>query len=222
MWRPPEAILEQVKTLLSTREQLIKQSIASQNALQTLTHKVVRTYVAEETLRSTWKHWLKEQIQKIDEAIKNLLKNNPTLHDGVLLLLSIPSVGWLMAAHWAVLSHGFKKTLEPTASRVLFGNMPLRTYQWNIDSTSRDCSRHVGPPAEIRKLIHLAARTLRVHHTLSCGRISLRKVGGGKAKTLVLNNIANRLLRIICAVLRDKKPYIAGHRSMNPLVLKNV
>ena len=75
-----------------------------------------------------------------------------------------------------------------------------------------------------------AVRKLAKHYGRSPDTISeqelrayfLRKVEGGKAKTLVLNNIANRLLRIICAVLRDKKPYIKGYRSMNPLVLKIV
>jgi transposase len=217
LWRPPEALLEQVKTLLSTREQLTKQSSASQNALQALQRKVVRTYLAEETLRSTLAH-TKEQIRKIDEAIKNLLKNHPTLHEGVMLLLSIPSVGWLMAAHWAVLSQGFQKVLDHRQVAAYLGICPLQ-HTSGTSIRHRALSRHVGPP-EMRKLIHLAARTLRVHHA-ELRAYFLRKVQGGKAKTLALNNIANRLLRIICAVLRTKTPYIAGYRSVNPLLLKN-
>jgi transposase len=216
LWQAPEALLEQVKTLLSTREQLTGQSTASQNALQALERKVVRTYLAEETLRSTLVH-LKEQIRKIDEALKNLLRNHPTLNAGVTLLLTIPSVGWLLAAHWAVMSQGFQKVLEPRQVAAHLGICPLE----HTSGTSlkfRALSRHVGPPT-MRKLVHLAARTLRVHHS-DFKAYFLRKVEGGKPKTLVLNNIANRLLRIICAVIRTKTPYIVGYKSVNPMLVK--
>jgi transposase len=215
-WQPPEALLEQVKTLLSTREQLTAQSTASQNALQALQRKVVRTYLAEETLRSTFAH-VKEQIRKIDEALKHLLTNHPTLNAGVALLLSIPSVGWLLAAHWAVLSQGFQTSLEPRRVAAYLGICPLE----HTSGTSvkfRALSRHVGPPA-MRKLLHLAARSLRVHHP-DFKNYFLRKVQGGKPKTLALNNIANKLLRVMCAVIRTQTSYVAGYKSVNPLLLK--
>jgi transposase len=216
-WQAPEALLEQIKTLLSTREQLTAQSTASQNALQALQRKVVRTYLAEETMRSTLVH-VKEQIRKIDEAIKNLIKNHPTVNAGVMLLLTIPGVGWLLAAHWAILSQGFQKVLEARPVAAHLGICPLeRTSGTSVKF--RALSRHIGPPT-MRKLVHLAARTLRVHHQ-DFKAYFLRKVEGGKPKTLVLNNIANRLLRIMSAVVRTQTPYIAGYKSVNPLLLKN-
>ncbi len=44
----------------------------------------------------------------------------------------------------------------------------------------------------------------------------LRKTKEGKAKRLVINNIQNKLLRIICAVLRTNRPYIRGYTSLHP------
>ena len=38
----------------------------------------------------------------------------------------------------------------------------------------------------------------------------------------VLNNIENRLLKIICAVIRTRTPYIPGYRSVNPMLLQKV
>lgn len=34
---------------------------------------------------------------------------------------------------------------------------------------------------------------------------------------VILNNIQNKLLKIACACVREKKPYHEGHRSVNPL-----
>ena len=47
----------------------------------------------------------------------------------------------------------------------------------------------------------------------------IRKTQGGKPKKLVLNNIQNKLLRIICGVLNSGKPYIDNYLSINPQLL---
>lgn len=217
-WQPPEAVLEQVKTLLSTREQLVSQSTACQNSLQALKHKVVRTYLAEQTLMATLTN-LKEQIQKLDEALRNLLSNHPDLHAGVSLLLSIPGVGWLLAAHWAVLSAGFTKALDPRQVSAYLGMCPLE-YSSGSSIRRRSCSRGIGPGA-LRKLLHLAARSLRTHDPRFKAYF-LRKVDAGKAKMLALNNIANKLIRIMCAVIRTQTQYVAGYKSIHPRLLQCV
>jgi transposase len=70
----------------------------------------------------------------------------------------------------------------------------------------------------MRKLLHLAARSLRTHDAAS-RHYFLRKVAEGKPKSLVLNNIANQLLKRLCAMMRDQKPYINAHRSIDPRLL---
>jgi len=59
-------------------------------------------------------------------------------------------------------------------------------------------------------------------HQVSFKHYFLRKTQEGKAKRLVLNNIENRLLKIICAVIRTRTPYIPGYRSVNPVLLQKV
>ena len=45
-WTPPEKIIEQIKVLLSTREQFVKQRTASNNALKALKRKEIQTPLA--------------------------------------------------------------------------------------------------------------------------------------------------------------------------------
>ena len=59
-------------------------------------------------------------------------------------------------------------------------------------------------------------------HQVSFKQYFIRKTQEGKAKKLVLNNIENRLLKIICAVIRTRTPYISGYKSVNPLLLQRV
>ena len=71
----------------------------------------------------------------------------------------------------------------------------------------------------MRRLLYLAAMSMRTHRP-PFQRYFARKVAQGKPKQLVLNNIANKLLKIMCAVLRNQTPYIPGYRSIHPAVFK--
>ena len=70
----------------------------------------------------------------------------------------------------------------------------------------------------MRRLLYLASMSVRTHQP-DFRRYFERKVAQGKPRKLVLNNIANKLLKIMCAVLRNQTPYIPNYRSVNPIVL---
>ena len=58
-------------------------------------------------------------------------------------------------------------------------------------------------------------------HNRSSKEYFLRKTQSGKPKRLVLNNIQNKLLRVICGVLNSGKPYINGYVSLRPQYINN-
>ena len=68
------------------------------------------------------------------------------------------------------------------------------------------------------KLLFLAALLISMHNPQF--RIYfLRKVQEGKPKQLVINNIANKLLKVIVAVVRTQTAFIPNYRSVNPGLL---
>lgn len=71
----------------------------------------------------------------------------------------------------------------------------------------------------MRKLLHLAARSV-VTHRVEFKEYYLRKQAEGKPKRLILNNVENKLLKIIWAIIREEKPYSPRYRSVNPKYLK--
>lgn len=124
----------------------------------------------------------------------------------------ISVVRWvhILAAHMVLLT---RISLDP---RELAAHLGIAPYQFNSgDSVYRQTqSRHYGPPLP-RKLLYLAARSVRTHNPMF-GEYFLRKTAQGKVSRLVFNNIENRLVRIICAVLRDQRPFIPGFHSIAP------
>lgn len=217
-WSPSEVIVEQIRVLLTAREQLSRQSTATQNALKAIRHKIIRTPPAEEAFEAVIEH-LKQQIKQIDQEIKNRTSGNSKFGPTVALIMSIPGVGFLLAAHLLTLSDGFNKPLDPKSIASHLGICPL-PFQSGTSVKRRSRSRGMGHSI-LRKLLYLAAMSLRTHHP-GFKHYFLRKKLQGKSGALVLNNIENRLLKIICAVIRTNTPFIQDYRSVNPMLLKQI
>jgi transposase len=217
-WKPSEAIVEQIRVLLTAREQFTEQRTANQNALQAIRRKVVKTPPAEKAFEATIDH-LQQQIKQIDKEIKDRISGHPTFGPAVALLTTIPGVATLLAAHMLTLSDGFTKPLNARHIASHLGICPL-AFESGTSVKKKPKSRRGGPP-RLRKLLYLAAMSLRTHQP-QFKQYYFRKLEQGKVGKLVLNNIENRLLKIMCAVLRTRTPYIVGYKSVNPMFLANV
>lgn len=207
LWQPPQELIEHLRVLLSTREQLVQQSVAHQNALKALRRKHVRTPFAEQVYGDLLRE-LKARIQAVEREIQRLIAEHPTAHRLMVWLLTIPGVGLLLAAQVLVLT---ECGTQLVVYRPLAAHLGICPYPHQSGSSvwARPTSRHYGP-AEPRKLLHLAARSVCTHNERFRTYYE-RKLAEGKCKRLVLNNVANKLLRIICAVLTSQTPYQADY-----------
>ena len=216
LWAPRQEILEQIKTLLTTREQFVVDRSGHQNALLALKRKAIRTPLAEQMHEKTLSE-LKGHILAMEAEIQRLIDQDPDFRYMINLLISIPGVGLLLAAHMLVLFQSAPQLCSPKSLAAFIGICP---YEDSSGSSIRHTptSRHYGPPA-LRKLIFLAALSLRTHNP-QFRTYFLRKIQEGKPKKVVINNIANRLLKIIVAVVRSQTEFIPNYRSINPGLLK--
>lgn len=216
LWKPREEILEQIKTLLTAREQFVTEKTGHQNALKALERKKVRTHLAE-SMHQKMISELKEYIHGIEEEIRHLVDQDPDFRNMIRLLISIPGVGLLLAAQILVVIHSAPMPLSPKTLAAFAGICPYEDSS-GTSINHRPTSRHYGPPG-LRKLLFLAALSISTHNPQF--RIYfLRKVQEGKPKQLVINNIANKLLKVIVAVVRTNTPFIPNYRSVNPGLLK--
>jgi transposase len=97
------------------------------------------------------------------------------------------------------------------------GIVPL-PYESGKSVRRRTSSSGVGPSV-LRKLLYLSSMTSR-RYDEDMKKYFLRKVAEGKSKKLVLNNIANKLIKILVALITSKKPYIKNFLSINLMLLK--
>ena len=213
-WQPNEELVEQIKVLLTTREQFTHQLTANQNTLQALRRKPVQTAVANQAFQQSIDR-LRAALKAIDQEIRRLIDQDPAYGQMIHLLIGIPGVGLLLAANLLVITRGF--TRQVTA-RQLAAYVGICPYQHSSGKSvyRKARSRHYGP-SQMRKLLYLAALSVRTHHQ-HYRAYFLRKVAEGKAKRLVINNIANKLLKVICAILDTQTAFIPNYVSISPMV----
>jgi len=215
LWKPKEEIVENIKVLMTTREQLTIQKTGLNNSLKAMQRKHIPTFFAEETLSKSIKH-LKKQIIDIEKEVEKLIKNDKDFYLKMSLLVSIPSVGKLLLYNLFAHTDGFVEDVNYKQLASYLGIAPL---EYSIGSSvyRKPRSKQRGP-SRLRKLIYLAALSLS-YHNKQFKKYYLRKVAEGKSKRLVLNNISNKLLKIICAVIKNKQFYIENYMSIHPKLL---
>lgn len=215
-WRPNDSIIEQLKVLLSTRESFIKQLNDNQNALGTITRKYYQTPTANQAYQNIIEQ-LRANIKSLDNEIKKLINKDDSFKKTISLLLSVPGVGVLLASNIMVLTNGFTSHLNYKEAASYIGICP---YEKTSGRTlyKKPRSKRYGP-ARLRKLLYLASLSVRTHNQ-SFKKYFLRKTAEGKPSHLVLNNIANKLLKIIFAVINSKTAFINNYISVNPILLK--
>lgn len=210
LWQPRGEVLEQIQVLLTAREQFVRQRTMHKNALAALKRKVVQTPAANQAHQQSLE-FLSQEIEALEQELRKLIDQDPDLRQRLMLLLSVPGIGLLLGAHLLLLT---QHSQNPRKLAAHLGKAPHQ-HQSGTSVYRKTQSRHYGP-AVPRKLLYVAACSLRQHHPLFADYY-LRKIAQGKPPRLVLNNIENRLLRIACAILRDQQPFIPGYRSLAPL-----
>jgi transposase len=198
--------------LLSTREQLTKQKTANKNALKALLRKPIQTPLANDMYQENITR-LDEQIKKIDTEIKKLIGKTPTIHQTVTNIMNIPTVGLLLAANLMVITEGFTQNVNPKSIAAYLGKCPYE--HTSGKSVYRKPKSERFGFARLRKLLYLASMSAATH-VPKFRKYYLRKIAEGKPKRLVFNNIANKLLKIICAIIISGEEYNKNYKSINP------
>ena len=212
IWEPREAIVEKVKSILATRELLVRHRTAQKNVRTTLKRKQVIP-VSAITVLEDGIHSLTESIKALEKDMSDLISSHPQMRQIVDILKTIPGVQELLASSILVLTNGFKeeKTGKELASYIRIAPFKFESGK----SIQRKAKSPKHGPAIPRKLLHLAARTITTHNP-RFRKYYLQKQLEGKDSYLIYNNVANKLLTIICAMIRDRKTYSDKHTSINP------
>lgn len=213
-WRPKHEIVEQIQVLLMTREQLVTQRTTCKNTHHILKRKVVQTPLANKIYEQNIVRFDK-QIKNIEKELKNLIDKHPDFKNKVQKLKSIPGVSLLLSSNFLVATNGFENDLAKNYRKAA-AFISICPYQHNSGTSVRkkDKIPNYGP-ARLRKLLHLAARSV-VTHNPKFNKYYLIKKAQGKPNRLILNNVGNKLLKIMCTIIQSQRTYVDNYVSIHP------
>lgn len=205
LYREPEETNLTLQTLLNMRETLTEQVTSMNqrmNESKRFDKKVfaIQNEYCKEVLKS-----LKKQLAKIENTIDELLMNNPKMNQTVKLLSSIPGIGRQTALQFLVYTRNF--TLFQTAKHLACyaGVAPFPNESGTLIKKARVSNL---ANKKLKKLLHLAAMaSVRAKGDLK--PYFIRKVQEGKNKMLVLNNIRNKLVSRMFAIIKRQSEYVS-------------
>jgi transposase len=210
-WQPQDPLLDQVQVLLTVRESLKKAQTASRNARKALLKKQ-QTPQDAVRVHEELTQYLHTQVKRTETDVKRLLQQNPGLYQATMRLTTAPGVGFLLAVNLAVMTQGFTHHLNAREISSFLGMCPW-PYESGTSVKRPDRSDKQGSK-RVRKLLYLAALSAREHDP-TFRTYYLQKQAEGKPGKLIVNNIANKLLRVLCGMMRNETPYHVNYRSIN-------
>lgn len=211
LWQPPQDVIEEIKELLSLRENLVKQNTANKNILKALKRKVIQNELSIKLIEKLINE-IKVKIKEIVNELKRLVLINKEIGFNYINLISIPGVSLLLASEIIALTNNFNKTRDPREIASYLGISPNEHSSGTMFKKPK--SSGYGH-SRIRKLIYLASCSIKTHNKEFKNYFN-RKVLEGKNKRLVLNNISNKIIKIMCGIANSGKPFIQGYVSLSP------
>lgn len=157
---------------------------------------------------------LQQNIDKIFEAINQLVQQSsqtqPSISENINLLQSIPGIGFLTAATILAEIGDFEKFSKPNKLVAFFGIDPSVNQSGQFVGTKNKMSKR-GSKILRRILFTIALANIRTKRdSKPCNPVLLeyyQKKCQQKPKKVALGAVMRKLICIIFAVMRDKKPF---------------
>jgi len=191
----PDAEARLLGELVARRRQVIEMIVAEGNRARLLESRRLKKRI--ERHRST----LQDELSKIDSEIDDTIRGTPIWRENEDLLKSVPGVGNTLArtllAELPELGSLGRKQIA-----ALVGVAPF-----NRDSGTLRGKRTVwGGRAPVRAGLYMAALVASRHNPL-IARFYRRLLAAGKPKKLALTACMRKLLTILNAIVRDRRPW---------------
>lgn len=211
-WQPKSVAFEHLSTLITAREQLVKQRTATINALKMISRKVLQIETAIKLYKENIET-LNKQILELENEVNNIIAKNAHFRQTTANIASISGIGPLIAANLLLVTEGGSQLTDYPKLAAFIGICPYQKESGS--SIYRRPTSAADGPSRLRKLLFLASLSSVRRGQLFNGYFQ-RKVAQGKPKKLILNNVANKMLRLACAIMKQGKPFDRNYRSINP------
>lgn len=202
----PGSEIDQIKSLLSARQKLIKHRTAYKNGLTDL-HDCYKEG-ENDTIKEIQKRLIKqlnEEIEYIETQILNIIKQNESMLKNFKLILSVKGVGKILGLYLIAYTANFTQFANARSFACYVGIAPFENSSGTVKGKSRI---HPFGNKQLKSLLNLAASSV-IQRKGEFGiyynhRINVLK----KSPMSTLNIIRNKIVFRVFAVIHRKTPYV--------------
>ena len=206
-YNPPRLIVENLKTFLMLREKLINSKIALVVPVNELT--CVDKAAGKIALKAISKalQGIKKNINTLDAKIDELIASDKELAEKFKLVSSVPGVARITFCYLVYFTNEFKNYTQAKQLACYCGVVP---FEYTSGSSVKGKPKvHNMANKKMKKLLHTAALCAVTHYP-EFKQYYERKIKEGKPKMLILNNVRNKIVLRIAAVIKNNLPYKAN------------
>ena len=205
-YQAPPSLMVQLRNLQRQRKRLMKVIGILQEPL-----KESKTFDEPAIYQQLWDHQ-KDSIQALQKDLKNveaqlakLIKQDPYLHRLIKLITSVTGVGIVTAREIIIATQAFERfTPQQAKSFARYAGVVPLPHQSGKRARRPKTSKQANK--KIRSLLSMCASSIIVSKD-DMAQYYQRKIKEGKPQGLVLNNIKNKLILRIFAVVRNQTMY---------------
>lgn len=208
---PSETIYE-LRELYATRRLLVQQRKQLQTMLKGDGKRPVKSNTAQE-IKQQMMEQLNGRIASLEKKITELIDNDEELSKASAIVQSIPGIGPVTATELIIKTDNFKRVRTAKKCATLAGISPFPNSTGKTDRGNH--VSHMGDK-QLKTLLFMCARSAVVHFEKM--RVYKMKKYEVEHKHIfvVLNNVANRLLKILYALIKKGECYNPMYKTRDP------
>jgi transposase len=211
LWSPTRVIIQQLKSLTTVRDRLlltVSRLKTPLNESKKFDSKEVYAIIKSSCSKSI--KAVKEDLKAVENRIKELIKQDSSLHHLFTLVTSVAGIGPVIGREIIITTNEFKDITEAKKYACYAGVAPFA----HSSGTSIKGKNKVSHFANknVKKLLHLGAVSL-IRHKGEIREYWLRKLDQGKQEMVVLNAIRNKLIQRVFAVVARGTKYEKNYRN---------
>ncbi len=210
--RFPSQTLYALRELYATRRLLVEQRKQIQTALKTDESRPDKNPTAQKVKLGMMEN-LSRQIRALEEEMERLIGNDEDLSKNSAIAQSVPGIGPVTATELIIKTDNFTRVGTAKKCATLAGIAPFPN---STGKSDKGCHVSCMGDKQLKALLHMCARTAIVHFEKM--RVYKMKKYDVEHKHIfvVLNNVANRLLKILYALVKSGKMYDPTYIPRDP------
>jgi transposase len=203
-YNPPRPIIEKLKTMLMLRQKLINSKLSITIPVNEL--KRIDKSAGNEALQMTaiTLKVIEKNLLTVEQKIDDLIASDKDLAEKYKLVTSVPGIGKITFCYLSYYTNEFKNYSRAKQLACYCGVVP---FEYTSGKSVRGKPRvHNMANKFMKKLLHTAALCAVTYYPEFKAYYE-RKINENKNRMLILNNVRNKLIIRVAAVIKNNQPY---------------